>query len=246
MATCLTCNNGNTCTTCNAALNRFLNTTFFTCDCNIGFFANSSGLCAPCNSLCLTCNNSNTCLTCKTNLNRTLNTATSTCDCQTGFILITASNLCQTCQATCLTCVTNFVNRCATCDSTTGRSLNSTTFQCQCPLTLFFDDGLSLNCIPCSYTCLTCSGTANSCLSCPVGSNRVYNSVSRTCFCAQRFYDANVTFTQSPICLACLYHCSTCDRSTSCLTCNSTRYRVMNPVNSRCICMGGYYDDGSN
>lgn len=244
MPTCLTCTNGITCTTCDASLNRSLNTTLFTCDCSVGFYQDSSGLCAPCNTLCASCATGTTCLTCKPNLNRTYNSNSSTCDCLAGYILIVSSNTCQTCQATCLTCVTNFTNRCLTCDSTTNRILNSTTFQCQCPLG-YFDDGSRTTCGVCSYTCLTCSGNSNACTSCPTGSNRVYNSSASTCFCAQRFYDNNVTFAQNSTCLPCLYHCSTCMQSTSCLTCNASNFRVMNPINSRCICMTGYYDDGT-
>lgn len=246
MSTCLTCSNSLTCTSCDSTLNRFLNTTQYTCDCIAGYYANSSNLCAPCGSLCTTCNSSSTCLTCKPNLNRTLDTNNFTCGCNLGYILISSTNICLLCQSTCLTCITNYTNRCGTCDNSTLRSLNSTSFQCQCPTIGYFDDGINLNCLACSYTCYTCSGSAIYCTACPTGSNRAFNSSTGTCYCAQHFYDANITFVQNSTCLACSYYCSTCLQPIACTSCNSSKLRAINTVTSKCICLPGSYDDGIN
>lgn len=45
---------------------------------------------------------------------------------------------------------------------------------------------------PCDYTCWTCSGTANTCLTCnSLSTNRVYDSGAYTCLCEDGFYDGS-------------------------------------------------------
>ena len=48
-----------------------------------------------------------------------------------------------------------------------------------------------------------------------------------------------------PICKHCSYDCLTCNQYGECLTCNASEYRKLNPKNSRCQPLKGYYDDRS-
>lgn len=47
---------------------------------------------------------------------------------------------------------------------------------------------------------------------------------------------------------ACNYVCSTCSTgvTTTCLTCNITKFRVYSASTLTCSCLGGYFDDGTN
>jgi len=213
------------------------------CDCMSGYYLSGSNTCLVCGILCTTCTSGSTCSACKPNLNRFLNGTT--CDCSPGYILITSSNTCQTCQYSCLTCTTNYINRCATCNTTSLRSINNTSFQCQCNIG-YYDDGSNILCKPCSYTCSTCSSSSTSCTACPSSSNRIYDSISKTCPCAQHYFDTIVNYIENATCKPCLYHCSSCTSMSSCSTCNSSLFRVFDSMNMYCICQGHYYDDGSN
>ena len=206
MSTCLTCNNNQTCTSCNSALYLTLSNDY-QCICQTGYY-NLSGVCLPCNSLCGSCIDANTCTVCKSGLNRFLNTTTSTCDCMPGYVLNVSSNLCLGCQYSCQVCVTNFTNQCSSCNSSYYRSLDTTTKQCPCNIG-YYDNNVPL-CRACSYTCYTCTSSATFCTACTAGSNRILNSTAGTCNCNQHYYDTIVVYVQNVVCAACPYICSSC------------------------------------
>jgi len=59
------------------------------------------------------------------------------------------------------------------------------------------------------------------------------------CDCMPNYYD---TATNTSTCLQCYYTCLTCNQPTQCITCPSTRSLSL----TACLCLPGYYDDGSS
>lgn len=85
----------------------------------------------------------------------------------------------------------------------------------------YYDDG-NPTCKPCHYTCLTCSGGANTnCLSCNSSEFRTRNSGASTCPC-NKYYFNNL---MDRDCKRCHYSCLTCSNEYSCLTCNASMFR---------------------
>jgi hypothetical protein len=76
-----------------------------------------------------------------------------------------ASRYCQLCDALCYKC-TGTPSACTACYSSQNRVLSGSS--CICDVGGgFYDDGSSVVCPPCNYTCKTCSGSgAGNCLSC--------------------------------------------------------------------------------
>lgn len=92
-------------------------------------------------------------------------------------------------------------------------------------------------CIPCSFTCYTCSPSNPSiCLSCSMSLDyRVL--VNGICVCANGYYD------QPPyrFCWSCNNTCLTCVNDTGCTSCNPTRTLV----GDQCPCAIGYIDNNT-
>ena len=84
-------------------------------------------------------------------------------DCGTGYYP-NATRYCQLCDSLCYTC-TDFTT-CTACHNSQNRVVNGST--CSCDVAGgFYDDGTSLVCPACNYTCKTCSGpSGGQCLSC--------------------------------------------------------------------------------
>ena len=243
LSTCVTCTNAITCASCSSSLHRVLNSSNL-CECQSGYYLSSSGVCLACDSLCSTCTKATTCTICKVGLYRIMNSTTSLCTCKTSYVLNTTSNLCMGCQYSCQSCVTGHDDQCSTCNTTAFRLYTAGTRQCECKVG-YYDDGSNVLCLPCSYSCKSCSGTAETCTACPSGTERVYDGSGNTCKCAQHFYDQMAVFVQSEICKPCAYHCSSCDDPSSCLTCNSTNHRQKDALNVTCICGEGFFDDST-
>lgn len=88
-------------------------------------------------------------------------------------------------------------------------------------------------CPACDVPCLTCTGTASNCDSCP--SSRTLNGT--TCSCATGFYDTGVK-----VCATCNNKCLGCSGSAdNCISCPSTRTLV----GSTCVCSPGYWENGA-
>ena len=84
---CLSCSlNGSQllCSTCDSSLNRILSSNNTACTCKMGFYENSSLLCAPCQYGCLDCYLASN-LTCRScNASRAMRSSNFSCDCPAG------------------------------------------------------------------------------------------------------------------------------------------------------------------
>ena len=86
----------------------------------------------------------------------------------------------MTCNYSCDTCEGTKYN-CTSCPSGSLRTLNVQSSSCECP-SGYYDAGIT-NCqskyliinLECDKICDSCSDQATTCLSCVIGSNRVYN-----------------------------------------------------------------------
>lgn len=102
----------------------------------------------------------------------------------------------------------------------------------------YYDDGSSLTCPKCHYSCRSCTGPSSSqCIDCSTTSHRTISINS--CFCDPRYYDNGF----NAICVSCHYTCYTCssNTATTCLTCAVTDFRNILSTNNSCPCMVGYY-----
>lgn len=111
-----------------------------------------------------------------------------------------------------------------------------------CPTLTYYDDGVNYYCLPCQYSCSTCTGPL-SCTTCDAVTNfRTTSSVTTYCDCLEGYYDDGY-FNQ--LCVLCPYPCKTCNNPSVCLTCDSGTNHRYHPENT-CLCMDGFYDDGAN
>lgn len=151
------------------------------------------------------------------------NTCTDTCN---GWITqyANATRYCQPCGIYCYTCNATSTN-CTACYNSQNRVLIAGG-TCSCDAVGgFYDDGTSVICPKCNYTCETCSGVGGgACLSCTSTSFRTFNLNS--CVCNPGRYDSG-----AETCSACNYACgsASCNGSNinNCLTCNSTAHRYI-------------------
>lgn len=152
-----------------------------------------------------------------------------------------ASRYCRPCADKCYKCVTTSTT-CTACYNTQNRILASS--DCICDVAGgFYEDGSSLICPSCNYTCKTCSGGGGgSCLSCESTAHRELSGTS--CPCTTGHFDNGTA-----ICQDCHYTCftGTCTLNTAvrCTSCNASRHRQF-LGNSTCGCVTGFYDNGTN
>lgn len=165
------------------------------------------------------------------------------CDsaCNNGISqFMNSSNTCSPCSTLCYKCVGSSTF-CTACYNSQNRVLNGNA--CDCDVTAgYYDDLTSSVCPKCHYSCLTCNGgTSANCLTC--GTTRYKNG--NTCPCLIGYYDASAS-----ICVACHYTCqsATCTgtSSTTCSSCSAAKYRSNLTSSFTCLCMGGYYDNGTS
>lgn len=181
---------------------------------------------------CFTCTNATMCTSCSSSLYRSLS-STNLCPCISLYFDVNGT--CSTCIYECSTC--NSATTCTTCSSSAFRSLNSAN-RCPC-INNYYDDGTHMTCLACSYACLTCVTTALQCVTCDTTLRVLQNN---WCACPQYFYDKNSTVA----CGQCQYTCSTCKIATTCFSCDISKFRQFDSINQYCVCIQGYYDDGSN
>jgi len=153
--------------------------------------------------------------------------------CPARSYFISSVNICKPCFYDCQTCQDS--NSCLSCNSTVDfRALDATSNRCRC-LDGFYDN-LTQSCLKCYYNCTACVAI-NMCSGCIPGFT--LSGVLCLSQCNPRFYMAN----QTSGCLTCPYDCYTCDNNSNCLTCNNTSdFRVLNAITSRCVPMSGYFD----
>ena len=155
--------------------------------------------------------------------------------------------MCESCQYTCETC-SDFTT-CDTCDILKFRQHNVTDDLCHC-ITGYFDDSTNNEtCRQCHSSCVSCVNGV-SCLTCDSTKKRLLNSsityngaVSQLCVCEYGLYSPGDTLT----CLPCHYSCEVCNgpNQNDCLYCDFNAHRSLSS-SSRCLCMNGYYDDGTH
>lgn len=138
----------------------------------------------------------------------------------------TAMRLASYCTTPCKQC-TSTPTQCISC-LPTPYTVNNTYFPDSstcvsvCPITYFVSSG---SCVSCNASaCYGCTGTANTCTSCPV-SRYLYLS---TCLssCPSQFYPSNGS------CLQCVAPCLTCTSAAVCLTCTANYFL---DIDSRCV-----------
>lgn len=151
------------------------------------------------------------------------------------------------CQYTCATCSDGI--SCDTCNAAKFRQDNGTTNLCSC-LTGYYDDSVNELCPQCNLTCLTCINSFT-CSSCDSARMRTLNStpdyagnINYKCPCLYKYYSPAPNLS----CLPCHYSCAVCSSASSnnCLYCTTNAHRSLSASTSKCKCINGFYDDGSN
>jgi proprotein convertase subtilisin/kexin type 5 len=112
--TCLTCINGLTCSSCDSARMRTLNSTAdyagntnLKCPCIYKYYSPAPDqICLACHYSCAVCSAgaANNCLYCTIDAHRSLVLASSTCKCSNGFYDDGSNELCLPCDAACSIC----------------------------------------------------------------------------------------------------------------------------------------------
>ncbi|KAL4470078.1 hypothetical protein ABPG72_008737 [Tetrahymena utriculariae] len=246
----------NVCTSCLLSDYRVYNPLTQKCDCIRGYYDKNISLCDKCDPQCVTCQGvSNQCLTCDGLKYRTLDPLSNKCVCQPGYFSNDTNNLdlCQKCQSICATC-DNKTGLCITCSG----SNRDFTQNCKCQSGYSDVGGV---CQKCDRTCPNqCVGPLKTqCSDCssllPPGQdlNRQFNPVNGlttgTCDCKTGFSE-DINNPNNSQCIQCNQKCLTCFQPVKpgsqmfCLSCNPSQNRYLQV--SQCLCLPGYYDDGTN
>jgi hypothetical protein len=146
---------------------------------------------------------------------------------------------CQLCGPKCYMC-SGSATLCTQCYASQNRIISGNT--CICHPLGYYDDGSSLTCPACHYSCRSCTGpSASQCIDCLASSFRT--AFINSCFCNPGYYDVGVS-----LCSSCHYTCQTCSswNSNNCVTCSAANFREINSVAGTCGCMVGYYNSGTN
>lgn len=174
------------------------------------------------------------------------NPGTSMCQdvCEPYYNANTTYKLCLPCAYSCYNCSqANSASSCTVCSVSDSRALSGTSCLCNHG---YYDNGVAV-CAPCNYRCLTCtSGTLTSCISCSSTLFRTFNAVTSECLCNTGYYENNTCMacqTNSVACTSCSFNTST--STFKCLTCDSSLFRTLESVLSKCVCQTGYYEDSS-
>ena len=183
------------CLTCNASLNRVLNSSSNFCSCSTGFYDSGSQTCSSCPYSCVSCSSATTCLSCSST--RSLNNGS--CLCNAGYYEVGVST-CQPCQYSCFSCTNS--SSCSTCNLTYFRTMVNVT--CSCISGYFDINGVQI-CSICAATCYTCTGAgSNNCVSCDANKMRQISS-NNTCVCQMGYYET--TLLGALTCSSCYYTC---------------------------------------
>lgn len=142
--TCLTCANLNQCGTCDAGAGRLLSGVNCVCKSYTVdvYDTQNTIVCFPCHATCLTCSEAfyaTSCLSCNlTKDHRYHMESNNTCACIDKYFppVSGSSPVCSPCDYSCATC--SSLTSCLTCDSTKGRTKNTTSNLCSCT-SLYYD-----------------------------------------------------------------------------------------------------------
>ncbi|CAD8069752.1 unnamed protein product [Paramecium sonneborni] len=230
------------CLTCISGENRIL-TEEFKCECQDNYGDNNGtvDVCFICDYTCGSCYNSlpTGCATCLESSYRYL-TILGQCLCQSSCYDDLTDNIeCSKCHYTCQECANSPEKvACTECPETRAPSNPSVdNYECVCQFSNFFDDGYSLKCQQCDFTCNTCNGPLSSnCLTCDNSYRQLDFS---TCICPDQHYDIGELQ-----CASCHFSCKKCfdDTENGCIVCSSDlHFRVLK--GNLCICANGYYEE---
>jgi hypothetical protein len=121
------------------------------------------------------------------------------------------------------------------------------TFTCDC-IQGYYDDGSNSLCLPCSYTCATCSGPQNyNCITCVSFYNRILipaiNFNGYLCSCSFGYIDKGTSACAQ---INCDITCMSCKDTSNigCLSCPLSRTLTLSSpisISGICKCSIGYY-----
>ena len=168
--TCMSCTNSAACIDCNSTMNREVNSSSGFCSCMAGFYDDGfNQLCIACHYSCLSCNPSTTCLSCPATRTQT----GTSCPCDATYFDAGVAT-CQSCLYSCATCDNN--TNCASCNTTYFRTMNTSTFICDCIVGYYDINGVH-TCGTCHVTCFSCiGGNNNNCTACSSSNGRELTS----------------------------------------------------------------------
>lgn len=154
--------------------------------------------------------------------------------CPTGYATNSSLNYCVLCDSTCDSCQVDGTS-CTSCPSGSHRTMTNSS--CPCDTGYFHNN--TVICATCDYTCHTCLSVKTNCTSCDATRTLASNS----CPCSTGYYDTN---NQTQTCASCHYSCLTCSAgtSTSCSSCDSSKFRTLISSTKQCLCRSGYQDAG--
>lgn len=241
---CATCTSGTTCSTCQMT-HPFYQPWDQNCvaSCIGQTYQASSGLCGQCDTTCQTCEGValTQCLTCPTNKYLLKNPPTATsgactsCDTDPSYV-ISGLN-CVQCAVPCLTCSGIANTQCLSCLPTYTLSGNvpGTCVICNTAGSQFLNpiDDMCYNCD--ATTCLTCAGSATSCLICAAGLFKYPDGSCGSCT-EPGYYQYNDGISR---CAPCSMGCLQCSGSpTNCQMCDNDNqfYNVAGVANFCALC----------
>jgi proprotein convertase subtilisin/kexin type 5 len=233
---CSLCISATNCSVCSQGFYLRSSVSFCFSTCLDGYYYdNQTNVCQVCSPNCTICTSLTLCSVCSVSyfLIRQLSQCVNAPDCLWGLYPDNSTQVCEVCPSTCDGCSNNLT--CLSCYAGQFRTLGSAS-RCVCMTGYYESAG---QCISCPAECSACSSSAV-CTACAF---RYYLSRQNTCL-EHCWKELTVVGAPRPTCINCPYDCITCTQYGECLSCNASENRALNPLNSRCEPMKGYYDNG--
>lgn len=130
------------------------------------------------------------CMACDLSSYLIVNIDSTTCTCAVQYYQPPGSVGCLPCHSSCITCTGPSAKNCSSCDDipSVGTKKVLVNSSCVCLQRFYEDPSNTFFCVPCHYSCLTCSGAvASNCLSCSLNLGRVKSG--NTCNCTAGYKD---------------------------------------------------------
>jgi hypothetical protein len=198
-------------------------------NCSSGQYMNtSSNQCSSCKVTCLACVNADNCSSCDEAKHRVLSNASQQCEPEGGYYESGVAEA-LACSPGCDRCLS--ASTCLECENNTNRYLNNGSCVAEDG---FYTVNGSVTALPCSVTCLTCSGAAGICTSCNSSLNRALNASSSSCEPERGFYESGAAEAA-----ACPPGCASCLSFSLCLECDNNTNLVLQ--NNSCMAAPGFY-----
>ncbi|CAD8161406.1 unnamed protein product [Paramecium octaurelia] len=219
------------CKSCPISSLRIYNSVSQSCNCPDTYYDDEiNPICQKCDYTCQTCKIISTrCESCQINSYRTYDSILFSCNCDAHYY-DSGVPICQQCHYTCQLCNDYGSNQCITCQpqATSFRILNGKVCEC---LLGYYDDGYSLNCQQCYYTCLSCINSSTYCTSCEQTRHLDQNQ----CLCNTGYFEKGLSN-----CSKCDSNCYNCNlNSKKCTECDKNSLRLLNTNTNTCQCQSG-------